>query len=180
MTPDIQKAAACIEAGDAEQAVALLQATLDRLPDYAAAYVVLARAQEALGAWDRALDAWREAARLAPTSPVALRGLANAARKAHAPPRQPENPFADIDRLIARLESARIVPRSDDAPAIPSPDLGDDIDDVASETLAEIYAAQQQYEEAARMYETLAERRPEQAAAFQARARRLRSMETEQ
>ena len=179
MTPDIQKAAACIEAGDAEQAIALLQATLDRLPDYAAAYVVLARAQEALGAWDRALDAWREAARLAPTSPVALRGLANAARKAHAP-RQPENPFANIDRLIARLESARIVPRPENAPALPSPDLDDDIEDVASETLAGIYAAQQQYEEAARMYETLAERRPEQAAAFQARARRLRAMETEE
>lgn len=177
MTPDIQKAVACLEAGEAEQAAALLQATLDRLPEYASAYVLWARAQEALGAWDRALHAWREAVHLAPTSPVAFHGLANAARKAHSPPQEPEDPFADIDRLIARLESARIVPRPDAAP-LPSPNFDDDIDDVASETLAEIYAAQQRYGEAARMYEALAERRPEQAAAFREQALRLRSRET--
>lgn len=177
MTPDIQKAVDCLEAGDAGQAAAALQDTLDRFPEYAAAHVVLARAQEALGEWDGALRAWREAVRLAPTSPAAFRGLANAARKAHAPPQEPD-PFSDIDHLIARLESARIVPRpdADDAPA---PDLDDEIDDVASETLAEIYAAQERYEEAARIYEMLAERRPGRAATFRERAIRLRSRETE-
>ncbi len=174
MTPDIQKAVACLDAGDAEQAAALLQATLDRLPEYATAHVVLARVQEALGEWDRALRAWREAVRLAPTSPVALRGLADAARKMHAPP-QETDPFADIARLIARLESAHIVP----GPDAPSPNLAVDIDDVASETLAEIYAAQQQYGEAARMYEALAERRPEQATTFREQALQMRSREAE-
>ena len=177
VTTDIHQAVACLEAGDAEQAAALLEATLDRLPEYAAAHIVWARAQEELGAWNRALQGWREAVRLAPTSPVAFRGLANAARKVHAPP-QETDPFSDIDSLIARLASARIVP-SPDAPSLPSRDLDIDIDDVASETLAGIYAAQKQYGEAARMYDALAEQRPEQATAFREQALQMRSREAE-
>ncbi len=73
--------------------------------------------------------------------------------------------FEDLDRLIEELESARIVP--DPEPhAIPPPDLENEIDDMVSETLAKIYAAQSQYEEAARVYEKLAAQQPERATEF--------------
>ncbi len=73
--------------------------------------------------------------------------------------------FEDLDRLIEELESARIVP--DPEPhAIPPPDLENEIDDMVSETLAKIYASQNQFEEAARVYEKLAARQPERATEF--------------
>ncbi len=80
----------------------------------------------------------------------------------------------DLDRLIEELESARITPRPD-FEAIPPPELDDDIEDVVSETLARIYAAQGQFDEAARIYELLAAQHPEHAQAFEAEARSLRS-----
>ncbi len=182
MTPDIQKAVAYLKEGDAVQAASFLQDMIDRMPEYATAHVLLAQAWEALEEWDRALHAWRKAVRLVPTSPVVFHGLERAARKAHPLSHEPVKPephaFTDIDHLITSLESARIVPHPD-AASIPAPDLDDDIDDVASETLAAIYASQQRYKEAARIYDVLAERRPEQAAAFREKATRLRSGETE-
>ena len=182
MTPDIQKAVAYLKEGDAGQAASFLQDMIDRMPEHATAHVLLAQAREALGEWDRALHAWREAVHLVPTSPVIFRGLERAARKgnplSHEPAKLEQDALTDIDSLIASLESARIVPRPD-AASLPTPDLDDDIDDVASETLATIYESQQRYKEAARIYDVLAERRPGQAAAFRAKATRLRSGETE-
>lgn len=70
----------------------------------------------------------------------------------------PHESVADeLDALIAGLTGARI--RPSDTPA-PAPDLESRIEDMASETLARIYADQQQFEEAARVYERLAETRP--------------------
>lgn len=72
----------------------------------------------------------------------------------------------DLDRLIRELESARIEPTPDpDAPEdeYPDPDLDDDIDDLVSETLARIYAGQEQYREAARIYVKLASQEPSRA-----------------
>ena len=182
MTPDIQKAVAYLKEGDAGQAASFLQDMIDRMPEHATARVLLAQAREALEEWDRALHAWREAVRLVPTSPVVLRGLERGARKVNSPLLEQAKPerdaFTDIDSLITSLDSARIVPHPD-AASIPAPDLDDDIDDVASETLAAIYASQHRCKEAARIYDVLAERRPEQAAAFREKATRLRSEETE-
>ncbi len=177
MTPDIQKAFSYLKEGDAGRAASFLRDTINRMPEYPTAHVLLAQAWEELGKWDRALHAWREAVRLVPTSPVVFRGLERAARKANPLPHEPDA-FTDIDSLIASLESARIVPRPD-AASLPAPDLDDDIDDVASETLATIYASQQRYNEAARIYDVLAERHPGQAAAFREKATRLRSGKTE-
>ena len=66
----------------------------------------------------------------------------------------------DLDALITQLEQApRIRPDPDyRGPEVPL-DAGD-VDDMASETLAEIYAAQRQYAEAARVYEKMAARHP--------------------
>ena len=182
MTPDIQKAVAYLKEGNAGQAASFLEDMIGRMPEYATAHVLLAQAWEELGEWDRALHAWREAVHLVPTSSVVFRGLERAARKVNPPSHEPARPeqhaFTDIDSLIANLESVRIVPRPD-AAGLPTPDLDDDIDDVASETLATIYASQHRYEEAARIYDVLAERQPEHAAAFRKKATRLRSGKTE-
>ncbi|ARA94505.1 hypothetical protein AWN76_015960 [Rhodothermaceae bacterium RA] len=82
--------------------------------------------------------------------------------------------FEDLDRLIEELEQARIVPRPD-IDAIPTPDLEDEIDDMVSETLARIYAAQQQFDEAARVYDALARQQPDRAAEFREQAARMRA-----
>jgi tetratricopeptide (TPR) repeat protein len=77
-----------------------------------------------------------------------------------------EDVTGDLDRLIRELESARIEPTPDpDDPEdeYPEPDLDDDIDDLVSETLARIYAGQEQYREAARIYVKLASQEPSRA-----------------
>ena len=81
---------------------------------------------------------------------------------------QEDDVTGNLDRLIRELESARIDPRpdpdeEDDFDDLPEPDLDDDIDDLVSETLARIYAAQEKYEEAARIYVKLASQEPTQA-----------------
>lgn len=82
--------------------------------------------------------------------------------------------FENLDRLIEELEEARIVPRPD-VDAIPTPDLDDEIDDMVSETLARIYAAQEQFDEAARVYDALARQQPDRAAEFREQAARMRA-----
>ncbi|MEZ4702771.1 MAG: tetratricopeptide repeat protein [Rhodothermales bacterium] len=80
----------------------------------------------------------------------------------------------ELDRLIADLESARIVPKPD-YETIEAPDLGAPIDDMVSETLARIYEGQKQYDEAARMYDKLAILKPDRADDFTQKAVELRT-----
>lgn len=80
----------------------------------------------------------------------------------------------DLDSLIVELESARIVPRPDDDPA-PAPDLESNVDGMVSETLANIYAAQSQYKESARIFAKLAEMHPDRADEFHSKAAEMRS-----
>ena len=82
--------------------------------------------------------------------------------------------FEDLDRLIDELESASITP-TPDLDSIPAPDLDNDIDDMVSETLARIYASQQQYDEAARVYDLLAIQQPERASEFWQKASEFRT-----
>lgn len=82
----------------------------------------------------------------------------------------PEN----LDDLIQELETARIVPDPTIEPAT-ADDLDTDVEDVVSETLARIYANQRHYDEAARVYETLAGQQPDRAAEFRQKAAALRS-----
>ena len=85
----------------------------------------------------------------------------------------------DLDRLIEDLETARIVPRPD-LDDIPEPDLEDDIDDMVSETLARIYSSQEQFGEAARIYEKLAVMDPDRADEMEAKAKAMRAKEAAQ
>ena len=73
--------------------------------------------------------------------------------------------FDHLDRLIDELEAARIEPHPD-LDELPSPNLENEIEDVVSETLARIYVAQEQYDEAARVFRKLAEQDPARSQEF--------------
>lgn len=90
------------------------------------------------------------------------------------PPPAPPEEDVELDKLIADLESARIVPRPD-YETIEAPDLSAPIDDMVSETLARIYEGQKQYAEAARMYDKLAILKPDRAGDFARKAVELRT-----
>lgn len=88
----------------------------------------------------------------------------------------------DLDHLIDELQSARIEPEpnaetdapppdSADAEADPAEDEGEDI---VSETLARIHEGQGDYQEAARIYATLAEQEPDRADEFREKAAEMR------
>lgn len=94
-----------------------------------------------------------------------------------AEPAPPGN--EDLDRLIAELESARIVPRPD-LEGLPEPALEDDIEDIVSVTLARIYASQGQYDEAARVYDLLADQQPDNEQEFRAKAAEMREKASEE
>ncbi len=86
----------------------------------------------------------------------------------------PPAPADDLDDLISRLEHA---PRIRPDPAFSGPSVTVDesgVDEMVSETLAKIYAAQHRYVEAAVMYEKLAAREPAQADEMLRRAAELR------
>ena len=90
-----------------------------------------------------------------------------------APPR-PDALADELDALISRLDGAPPI-RPDPAfsgPAVQFDDAG--ADEMASETLAKIYAAQRQYGRAADVYETLAAREPERADALLRQADEMR------
>ena len=119
-----------------------------------------------------------------PPTPVAPDLLApNAPEAAPLPPAGPEVTDAteigggldhDLDALIRDLEHA---PRITPDPDFQGPDAvsgEDDVDDMASETLAQIYAAQKQYAEAAVVYERLARQTPDRAAELNRRAEEMR------
>lgn len=80
----------------------------------------------------------------------------------------------DLDSLIRDLSDA---PRIRPDPEYDGPEergIEADVDDMASETLAQIYAAQQQYAEAAVVYEKLARQSPDRAAELRQRAEEMR------
>ncbi|MEO0558671.1 MAG: tetratricopeptide repeat protein [Bacteroidota bacterium] len=87
----------------------------------------------------------------------------------------PDSSIADdLDALITQLDAA---PRIKPDPTFSGPKVTFDessMDDMVSETLAKIYAAQHQYVEAAVVYEKLAEREPDHADAHLERAAELR------
>lgn len=82
-------------------------------------------------------------------------------------------PDSELDSLIEELESARIEPKPD-MEDVPAPDLDDDVDDLVSETLARIHAAQDQYREAARIYRQLATQEPDRSQEYLEKAAEMR------
>lgn len=89
-------------------------------------------------------------------------------------------PDSDLDQLIEELESARIDPQPDTA-EVPEMEESsereendDEGEDLVSETLARIHAAQGQYREAARIYRQLATQEPERSQEFLEQAAEMR------
>jgi len=82
----------------------------------------------------------------------------------------------DLDRLIDKLQSARIDPDPDaEAEAPPEdPTPEEDTEEVVSETLARIHEGQDDYEKAAHIYAQLADQEPQRADEFRRKARDMR------
>ena len=149
-TQTLASALALIKAGRAAEAVALLTRLTREHPEHLEVHYTLGHALEALQRWPEAGRAWRAASSLAAET----------------------KPAADVDQIISAMEeglsSVRI---SFDSSDIPDVTLSDN--EVVTETWARILAGQQQYEEAARVYQELAERDPEQAARYREKALRM-------
>lgn len=98
------------------------------------------------------------------------------ASEAAAPP---AGSYAVADELESLIESLSNAPRIRPDPAFEGPAVSfaeGEADEVLSETLARIYAAQQQYARAALIYEKLAAQRPAQADDLRAKAAEMRRL----
>jgi len=175
--------------GQFDDMIEVLRTIAFESPDLPSTWVQLAESLEESGALSEAGEAWRMAHRLVPNSPrisVALRRL-EAEAPAHEPiPDEPtEAPIksqrdasVDIDLLISDLQSGR---------GLMAVDLGEpetDVDqtgqsedeEIATETLAGIFVAQNLFADAVRIYDLLADREENagKIEIFRARAEDLR------
>ena len=91
-----------------------------------------------------------------------------------SPPAIPLGEADELDRLIEELESARIVPKPEQED-LPTPELENSVEGMASETLATIYAAQREFEAAAKVYDELARMHPDKAEAYGQKAAEMRN-----
>lgn len=72
--PPIQDVLDLLQQKEVKTAIDLLEQTVEQVPAHLPAHVILARAYEAKGQWNRALQAWEQAHFLLPNSPVAQEG----------------------------------------------------------------------------------------------------------
>lgn len=168
-----------------EEARLMLQNILHQVPSHLSARVLLARILESEGDQASALTMWKQAAFHGPGNAVIEAGLRDAilgkqfgetilespVGEVSSPEEDPADvpQFQDLDKLIEELETAAIVPNPD-IPLVSDEDLEQDLEDVVSETLARIYANQSYFEEAAGVYEKLADQQPERADEFRKKA----------
>lgn len=189
--PNVREVIEAIEQGTASRLIPDLLEHARAMPFSVIAQVLLARALEVSGRQVDALSPWRTAALLLPNAEAIGEGvrrvLSSSQSEAPAAPAAPPasrkkrgkrtpniNDLEDLDRLIDQLQSARIVPNPD-FESIPEVDLEDESENMVSETLARIYAAQSQYEEAARVFEQLAQQQPERRKEFLQKADEMRA-----
>lgn len=112
--------------------------------------------------------------------PAAAEDAVEDARVAPVPAAPEGEPAALPDTLDALIRALEDAPRIRPDPTFRSPEVAlveGDADDMVSETLARIYAAQKQYAEAALVYEKLARQRPEDAGALLKHAAAMRAQE---
>lgn len=209
--PDFHRAMLLLDEGDFVTARGMLDDLVRQAPHAAAPRVLLARAAEGEQDMEDACRHWQQAARLCPGSPVVREGLrmavlrreygaqavsksgagsapaAGASGSTHpSGAAAPEDPsaagFADLNRLIEELETARIVPDPDIQPLteeeLAEAEAANEPEEVVSETLARIYANQAYYLDAAAVYEKLAVKHPDRAEDFSRKAAEMREKAT--
>ena len=191
-----------LEEGDFSAARGMLDDLVRQAPLAAAPRVLLARASEGEQDLETASHHWQHAARLCPGSPVVKEGLRMAVLRREygaqaagaiggsdagsvagaAPDDAAAGGFADLNRLIEELETARIVPDPDVQPLseeeLAEAEAANEPEEVVSETLARIYANQAYYLDAAAVYEKLALKHPERAGDFSRKAHEMRQKAT--
>lgn len=199
-----------LEEGDFSAARGMLDDLVRQAPLAAAPRVLLARASEGEQDLETACHHWQHAARLCPGSPVVQEGLRMAVLRREygaqaagavggsdagaaagsvagagadgAPGDSSTQGFADLNRLIEELETARIVPDPDVQPLseeeLAEAEAANEPEEVVSETLARIYANQAYYLDAAAVYEKLALKHPERAGDFSRKAHEMRQKAT--
>lgn len=196
--PDFHRAMLLLEEGEFNAARSMLDELVLKAPFAAAPRVLLARAAEGEKDMEDACQHWQQAARLCPGSPVVQEGLRMAILRREygasnstnpsgaAAPGVPEDPsaagFADLNRLIEELETARIVPDPDIQPLteeeLAEAEAANEPEEVVSETLARIYANQAYYLDAAAVYEKLAVKHPDRAQEFSHKSAEMREKAT--
>jgi tetratricopeptide (TPR) repeat protein len=79
--PDLQAAISHLQQKNVDAAITMLEEKIDELPAHLTAHVLLARAYEARGRWEDALQCWENVRFLMPNSPVAKDGKARILRR---------------------------------------------------------------------------------------------------
>ena len=146
----LSSAMALIEAGRVHEAIDPLSVLAHDNPGHLGAQYALGHALEILQRWPEAAETWLAAA--------------NLARAGTAP--------VDVDQILSDMETGQssgpiTAAQFDD----PDPTLSDN--EVVTETWARILSGQQQYGEAARVYQMLASKHPDSAKRYLEKAREL-------
>jgi len=175
--------------GELDDAIEMLRAVAFESPDLPSTWVQLAESLEKSGAVSEAAEAWRMAHRLVPNSPRISTALLRL--EADAPAREPEHDepnetptefqrdtSLDIDLLISDLQSGRSRPTVDFREPVTDIERAGQPEDeeIATETLAGIFLAQNLFADAMRIYDLLADREENagKIEVFRARAEDLR------
>ena len=194
-----REAAECLQRGEITEALRLCYKGRERYPWYATAALVLGRCHEELGRTAEALLEYRWALVGLPDSRVLQEAVARVEQRE----REEFDRFAEQQAQIlsigparrtfeeftgeAGAGSARAL-QNRIASRVPRDDSGDDETtgeipgepgssaEIVTVTLAEIYAAQGQYEEAVNAYRKLLDRRPDDADRFRKRIAVLESL----
>lgn len=128
-TPTLQQALALLQQNAVDDAIAVLNDIVDRVPAHAAAHVLRARAFEANRDWDAALRAWEQARFLVPTSPTVADGKQRVLHRL--------DPTADAPSARAAASSTSEAPPSTGDGAESSASAGPSLAS-ASEALSEL------------------------------------------
>jgi tetratricopeptide (TPR) repeat protein len=165
-----ERASGLLDRGDVPAALSLLLAGMKQYPAYATAHVLLGQCYERLGKVQDAAQQFTQARRILP----GLTGIGAASQ----PAADSEN---GVDFMLRQLPHVKI--RPDAAMQLetgtPAPTGTDDgagsepTAPIVSVTLAEIYAEQGRYREAAEAYSRLAQQRPAEAGRYRERLAEL-------